>query len=130
MEHFQDDSYYGDIKPNPQHEEDKRFLHLQNQPIVNSGSSSSLSRAHSSTSIRSLLSSVFTGCSTPGYAKEDDSKQDHFTVPGQRYSEPPSAYTPGRSVETAEDPLELLRQFNPVIILDDSGSMNSIRLRT
>lgn len=74
---------------------------------------------------RSTESSLEQDQSKKGYA-EDHAKKDYLRVP----SCAPPAYSASSSaavrqpIQNAEDPLELLRQFDTVIILDDSISMS------
>ncbi|EKM59504.1 uncharacterized protein PHACADRAFT_25617 [Phanerochaete carnosa HHB-10118-sp] len=106
----------------------QEYCDRQSSPIIDARSSVSGQR-----SSHDAVSSLEQDHSKESYT-EDYAKEDYLRVP----SCAPPAYAAGSSapasvltrhltrqpVQNVEDPLELLRQFNTVIILDDSTSMS------
>ncbi|GJE84856.1 VWA domain-containing protein [Phanerochaete sordida] len=98
--------------------------------FLSTAAGSAHDRSPSRLSSRSQRSTRSAESSKQDYSKEHDAKEDHFDVP---FDAPPaySASSSRRPAQSAaEDPLELLRQFNTVIILDDSTSMSYSKSQT
>lgn len=86
--------------------------------------SASSSWRHSSHSGRDGRNSPLQSTYEMASSKEEDAKRDRQSV----VSEAPPPYFPPESKSnhtSAEDPLQLLRNFNTVIVLDDSSSMSA-----